>query len=764
MNQRENTDAILKGLKAILPQQILHQSQRDVFLQYLENPEKPQTGIFDLATGFGKTRMMSVLIMAYFHQIPDGKVIIVVPTQDLVKEQPTKINDYISEVCKIDDGFMTELLMKFDIGLFYGIQTKEEKEKSIKKPVILTTYNSLENLEGRICAENVGLLLLDEAHHAVSPARMNTIRGFVNAAQYGMTATPWYSESKNLNTLLKNTIAHVSAAQSIRDGDLANCKNILMVSNFKVDLSNIKKNTSGDYDDQEYNAALIKAMKGRISNQISTDTWEEVHTEIARSVAEVYKTYKDKDVGQINQKSCMINCRSQKEAEIQARELNELFGYHIAGVWTSDHTDETVYNAFKEGKLQVICQVARLGEGFDMPRLGVEINYPTCSWVREAQLIGRVLRKGEDPNKTALVIDLAFQNPHADNIVEAIHLNGQILCQDILGDVYICQNSDEKEQIERKEKTKNKNEVSENMGMHIPLENFTVISDIKKLTLLSKEAKLVEETKSLPPKREGQMPVTEISKKYHIPVDDINNILIELIGKEVKNEQGKLIPAVELVCSRGANKCGCLVLNPEAVELFERQNNIPPMKCKGQMSISELAEKYDIDKQTVLKIIDNMIGKTVQNSNGENIDIIKIVRQQGAVNGLVVLSEDPVAICFFEKKANLEICQKEPGMMTVDEIITNYNKYKYKPTLVKKALICMLDETIVDGEGKDVAVVRRVQTENGVSFALNNGIKPFLLFQKEYNRLKQSSSGSRVKRSSSCEQVKIYSFAGKDIL
>ena len=72
MTREENTNSIIAGLKDILDIQDLRPSQIDVLNQYMTNPQEHQTGVFDLATGFGKTRVMTVLSLAYLEKIQKG--------------------------------------------------------------------------------------------------------------------------------------------------------------------------------------------------------------------------------------------------------------------------------------------------------------------------------------------------------------------------------------------------------------------------------------------------------------------------------------------------------------------------------------------------------------------------------------------------------------------------------------------------------------------------------------------------------------------
>ena len=75
-------------------------------------------------------------------------------------------------------------------------------------------------------------------------------------------------------------------------------------------------------------------------------------------------------------------------------------------------------------------------EGYSNNKVEICINYPTASKVRSAQRGGRALRRDkENPDKLALIMDIAFKRNNEKSDLEEIRANGQVLFQDIAGDV-----------------------------------------------------------------------------------------------------------------------------------------------------------------------------------------------------------------------------------------------------------------------------------------------------------------------------------------
>ena len=562
----KNTTAFVEELKQIMSNDNdLRSFQReslDAFINPLDDKEIPEKGIFNLATGLGKTRLMCMMAMAQIraneHQGKKSKVVIVVPNIELLEQEKQELELY-NKTFGISE--------KVDIGLYYGLKKEEDKE------IILTTYNSLDKL-GDVIGQEVGLLLLDEAHHGVSDLRQEAIGKFTQALWYGMTATPFYSPDRDIQKILGDVIFEVSIKEAIEaeEPGLCEVKNVFMVSDLVVDLSGVKKDSTGDYNSESYGRAIMSAMRG---HQVETNegSWEEGHRAIAKEVAKFYRDYVDEHLGKIQGRKCLISCRSQEEARIQANEFNKMFGFAIARVHTSDSCDDKTINDFKNGSLPIVCQVNKLSEGFDMPNLDMVINYPTASRVRATQCGGRALRlpqvgeqeAGTVPKKMALVVDIAFKHPESDNIMDSIHKNGQVLFCDIVGSPFV-QHKDpvmrhpviEKGEIERLR-------VKET-GKEVPKLSFTVISDIQELMRIHQSS----ENTDIPQIQEGMMTAQDISDKYVCSRKTIHDLFGSLHKEKVQFNTAEGIQYPLIIEVKGRNGKDTLVLHPLGEDAFEK--------------------------------------------------------------------------------------------------------------------------------------------------------------------------------------------------
>ncbi|NTU99142.1 DEAD/DEAH box helicase family protein, partial [Candidatus Falkowbacteria bacterium] len=160
---------------------ILRDRQFDVFSdisKFLESGG--QNGYIKLPTGVGKTILFSQVVESM-----GLKTMIVVPSKILVGQTGEKLESF------------TELE--------YGSYFQDEKDAS--KQVVTITYQSLGRAidEGIINPKDFQLLILDEAHKALSSNRQELLKNF-DAIKLGFTATPKYSEEKHLKDLLENEI------------------------------------------------------------------------------------------------------------------------------------------------------------------------------------------------------------------------------------------------------------------------------------------------------------------------------------------------------------------------------------------------------------------------------------------------------------------------------------------------------------------------------------------------------------------------------
>ena len=717
--KQQNFNNLISGIKSFLPISDLRPAQKDIFEEFLSRADENLTkGFFDLATGFGKTRMMNVLTEGYLSQNPKGKVVVVVPTQSLVKDENGE-----GMIKRFQDFHQMYYSEPLSIGAFYTYG------KDTASNVIVTTYSSLNAFVNKINPNEVGLLLLDEAHHSLSEKRMDAIKEFSNACCYGLTATPAYSPDKNLENLLGSVISEMNTVQAVKDGLLTPCKNVLLSSKIKVDLSSVSKTTTGEYNEAELEKALSQALKSYQENG-NAKNWKNVHELIANEIAVFYQNYVDETVGKVQGKKCMINCRSQAEAKLQARALNKLFGKTIAGTWTTNTKDKTILNKFVHGNLPILCQVGKLSEGFDMPELDMCINYPTCSRVVEAQRGGRVLRLNpKNENKFALIVDVVFAHPDYDNPILSSHENGQVLYRDITNKSVIISDKKMDERVGVLEPRARK----ERSSSKLSLEVFDIFSNVEELITLENEADIELKAQGIPLKREGMKSSNELGLLFNTNF----KFFIEKLQKYYNENKTFEIDGVQYPLVEKA-KSGTKI----ALFLHEHKNALEMLKKLLKNDGVDLEIPLKREGMKTSRDLGNLLGKwyvflakLLKKCYDENktfevdgIQYLLVEKVKSVSKITLALHEHPKALELFKKLFGkegfeLEIPVKREGMKSSVDLKRLLGK---GDIFLKKQLQKYYDENkTFELNGVQYPLVERVKSGTQITLALNE--HPFAL-------------------------------------
>ncbi len=416
-------------------------------------------GYFHACTAFGKTYLMMAMAEGYRAEAPHKKIIIL--------EENTKVLEQVKQDFIDKTGFSAS-----EIGAFYG------KEKTADTPIVVGTYASMEKMINAVGKENIGLVLCDEAHHILSENRRRVAQVFNSSCLYGFTATPEYDKDKDCADVFGKVIDSVTLREGVEEGLLCSFKNGLFVSKIPVDLTDAI-NSSGDYDGEKL-AEILKQSH--------------LHG-IREELADYYLTSSDPVIGQIKGKPTIINVPNQHEADELATVFNQKAGYNIAQAYHTN-SGESPLQEFNSGKFPVLIQVNRVTEGYSNKKVEVCINYPTASKVKAAQRGGRALRQDkENPDKVALIMDIAFKRSNNKSTLEEIRENGQVLFMDIAEDVAIISSNMRPKIAEiNKSRHKNTNQDKDEVDTtHL----FDVVVDMEDLYDMN-FTKLIHEEENMP--------------------------------------------------------------------------------------------------------------------------------------------------------------------------------------------------------------------------------------------------------------------------
>ena len=362
---------------------------------------------YKLPTGFGKTVMFSYMAQAYLNRARvnniNKKLVILVPRLNLINQTNEKLDVFAG----------------FSASEFSG------RCKNVDADVIVSTYQSLENLINVLGIENIGMVFADEAHHILGEKISQLMTMLTaNVPTIGFTATPTYDVNKSVSQILNNEVYSMNLAEGVRHGVLSPVKNVLYCSSVVFDLEQVELTTSGEYD--------YESMIRQIDIESLTD-----------EIADIYVTGYDEDTGhRFSESKAIINCPNIKIAKYQADAINKKIGKTVACAFSSEMQDfETEKQNFIDGHYTVACQVNTLTEGFDDTSVNLCINYPTHSYVKAEQTAGRAIRLDDNnPNKIAFVVDTVFKkhkNDMFDNALRIARYAKQVLFKDVAGSMVL---------------------------------------------------------------------------------------------------------------------------------------------------------------------------------------------------------------------------------------------------------------------------------------------------------------------------------------
>lgn len=223
---------------------------------------------------------------------------------------------------------------------------------------------------GKFDPMEFGLLVIDEAHHAVSPSYRKIIdyyRTNPNLKILGVTATPDRADEEALGQVFQSVAFDYEILDAIRDGWLVPIEQ-QVVAVEDLDFSAVRT-TAGDLNGADLAAVMEQ---------------EKVLQGVAGPTIDI-----------LGDKRALVFTSSVQHAKT----LAEIFNRHKMGMatWVSGKTDKeerrTILKDFQRGKFQIVCNCNVLTEGFDDP--GVEaviMARPTKSRSLYAQMVGRSTR------------------------------------------------------------------------------------------------------------------------------------------------------------------------------------------------------------------------------------------------------------------------------------------------------------------------------------------------------------------------------------
>ncbi len=309
-----------------------------------------------MPTGTGKTYLLTAVIDSFVSNNPMEKVWIVAHRRELVSQ-------------------IDETVRKFHS---YSASNTSSLLSSVKAMSIQWLMRHYDEIE-----EEPGMIVIDEAHHALAKTYKEMWERFPKAKFLGLTATPCRLNGKGFTDLFDILVQSWSVPEFISKGRLATYDFVSIKSDGMTQRlidSLQKRGADGDYQNKEMDMLLNKKPSierlYRSLEEFGKDRKGIVYAINISHAQKITKLYQENGVKAIAIDSKTPATERQQDIE-----------------------------AFKKGDIQVLVNVDIFSEGFDCPDVEfVQLARPTLSLAKYLQMVGRGLRVAKG-KKNCVIID-----------------------------------------------------------------------------------------------------------------------------------------------------------------------------------------------------------------------------------------------------------------------------------------------------------------------------------------------------------------------
>ena len=318
--------------------------------------------MLQMPTGTGKTRLfvsiVNDILACRMHDEIVPSILLLVHRKELVNQIAETLASY---------------------GLEYGIIQAGAEESRFCHIQVASVQTLVRRLQrwGRVRFE---FIIIDEAHHTPSPTYMKILDAFSDSKLLGVTATPHRLDYWGFAHIFDKLIVSPDPMEFIKSGFLSNYDYYSVPPECPiVDEINAIPIEKGDFAED----SLIRLLDcGSIRSQV-VDSYMK------------YGCGKKAIVYTINKAHNKHLCE-----EYQKRGINAV----TIDCDTPQSERKQLLDEFKRGKIQIICNVNILSEGFDCPDVEVvQITRPTYSLSMYLQQVGRGLRVFPGKDKSMFI-------------------------------------------------------------------------------------------------------------------------------------------------------------------------------------------------------------------------------------------------------------------------------------------------------------------------------------------------------------------------
>lgn len=309
-----------------------------------------------LPTGTGKTIVFAKITEDMVRQ--GNRVLILAHRGELLDQAADKIKRSIGLICSVEKADRSCLGEWYPVTVG-SVQSLQQQKRLDKFP-----------------EDYFPVIIIDEAHHAISDGYQRVLQHFSGAKVLGVTATPDRGDMRNLGQYFDTLAYEYTLPKAIKEGYLSPIQALTVP--LKLDISNVGQQ-NGDFKVGELGSALDPYL-------------EQIAVEMTRYCKD-RKTVVFLPLIRTSQKF---------------RDILIDHGFRAAEVNGSSEDRAQVLQDFDQGKYDVLCNSMLLTEGWDCPSVDcIIVLRPTKVRSLYCQMVGRGTRL-HPGKKNLLLIDFLW--------------------------------------------------------------------------------------------------------------------------------------------------------------------------------------------------------------------------------------------------------------------------------------------------------------------------------------------------------------------
>lgn len=306
-----------------------------------------------LPTGTGKTIVFAKIVEDMVRQ--GKRVLILAHRGELLDQAADKLKKATGLGCSVEKAEKSCLGEWYSVTVGSVQSMQQEKRLSQFRPDYFT------------------VIIVDEAHHAISDSYKKVLQHFPESNVLGVTATPDRGDMKNLGQYFESLAYEYSLPKAIKEGYL--CPIQALTIPLKLDISQVGMQ-NGDFKTGEIGTAL--------------DPYLPLIAEQMRQYCRNRKTVVFLPLIRTSQKF---------------RDCLEANGFRAAEVNGNSTDRAEILKDFNDGKYDVLCNSMLLTEGWDCPSVDcIIVLRPTKVRSLYCQMVGRGTRLSPETGKKELLL------------------------------------------------------------------------------------------------------------------------------------------------------------------------------------------------------------------------------------------------------------------------------------------------------------------------------------------------------------------------